>query len=270
MDGFENYLKYRKRYSEHTIKAYLEDVYEWMLFTKNLSPGQKEARKYIAFNAERGYSPTTIRRKVASISRYYRFSGEVNPFDGLPMPRMSQKLPEVIPEQIFHEIVDFPEDDFTMLRNKAIIILLYGTGIRVSEMINITHSDITDTDILIRAGKGNRDRLQPYGEPVVSILKRYIAAKHDAGWGTAPADPLFISAESGTNMSQRRVYHVCIRMTGGSPHAIRHSYATHMLGQGAHISAIKELMGHKSIASTQRYIHLDINTLQEQHNKLFK
>lgn len=271
MEGFERYLKHEKRYSANTIKAYLEDVYEWLLFTKNPQGSIEDARAYIAFNIERGYSTGTVRRKIASIGRLYKFlkraEGAVNPFEHLPLPKLSEKLPEVIDEQIFHEIMDNEDQDFWELRDKAIIITLYGTGLRCSELINLTHSDISGDGILVRGGKGNRDRMQPIGRALSDLLGEYMEEK-TAIFGGGATDPVFINT-TGKIMTRKRVYDVCLKHTGGSPHAIRHSYATHMLVGGAHISSIKELMGHRSIASTQRYIHLDVDKLKTQHKKLF-
>lgn len=282
---FLNYLKYEKRYSVHTITAYENDLDQFILFGKKLVEDfcvekidHHLIRQWIVSLMEQGVLPVSVNRKIATLKTYFKFlmrEGviENNPTDRVVIPKSGKKLPVFVQEKEINRLLDerFFTDDFEGLRDKAVISLFYGTGIRLSELIGVRFSDLNLAGKIVRVnGKRNKDRLVPFPTEIATVLGDYIRERNkifpDAG------NFLFLT-DGGEPAYEKLVYRIVKRhlslvttVDKKSPHILRHSYATHLLNRGADLNAIKELLGHANLAATQIYTH----TTFEQLKKVYK
>jgi len=286
--NFHNYLQYEKRFSPHTVQAYLADVGQCSDFIVNTfdiaDPAdvrQIHIRSWIVDMMENGTTARSVNRKLSSLRSYYRFmrrSGlnDNNPFAKISGPKTGKRLPEVVAEKAMRtllEDVEFPEG-FTGSRDRMIIDLLYMAGLRRSELIGLNCGDVdfARQTILIR-GKGGKERLIPFSQLLGQRIRDYISERHSGIGGDSTLDALIITDKMKRTYPKyiyNKVTTYLSLITSSekrSPHVLRHTFATHLAEGGADINAIKELLGHNSLASTQIYTHTSIKRLKEAYDQ---
>jgi integrase/recombinase XerC len=281
---FLEFLKYEKRASAHTVRSYetdLDQFQKYLLFQYDLTnPETAQSpmlRSWIVSLMEEGLNPSSINRKIATLRAFYGFLRRKRHIDKDPTKILSalktrKKLPAFVEEKsmemLFEE--EIFTDDFSGVRDRLILDLLYGTGIRLAELIELEQKNIDLPGRTIRVlGKRSKERIVPISASLVLLLKKYLelrAPEEDTDCllitdsGKA-AYPVFIQRivkkylTSVTTLSQK------------SPHVLRHTYATHLLNRGADLNAIKELLGHANLAATQMYTHNSIEKLKKTHQQ---
>ena len=274
---FITYLSSEKRFSEHTIKSYTTDLKQFTSFLSSEFQIIDEIneisfqiiRTWIASLLEKGINPRSVNRKISTLKTYFKFlirEGQLveNPMMKVVAPKSKKRLPVFIEEdQIASLLNEFQfEEGFVGQRNKLIIELFYVTGIRLSELINIKISDVDFNNQSIRVlGKRNKERIIPLSSNVVNDLNIFIENNQQNKY-------LFTNLE-GNKLYNKLVYRLVNKYIGEissvnkkSPHILRHTFATHMLNNGADINAIKELLGHANLSATQVYTHNTIEKLK--------
>jgi integrase/recombinase XerC len=277
---FLKYLQYEKRCSAHTVLAYSTDLRQFSEFIKTEFEDLPESasygmiRSWITSLSEANNDARSINRKIASLRSYYKFllrQGSItkDPVVRVKVLKTRKKLPHFVTENEMSAVLDSSEapDEFEELRNVVIIELLYGTGVRLSELINLKDSSINFRDRSLKVlGKRNKERIIPFSDPLVSLLERYRAVRNrEIGKDT----PYFLVTSKGKQLYPvmvNRIVKKKLALTGvekKSPHVLRHTYATHLLNKGADINAVKDLLGHSSLAATQVYTHNTIEKLKK-------
>ena len=279
IDSFITYLKTERRYSSYTVKAYENDLLQFNSFSSqdDHEETSRQIRKWIIFMMENGLSPRSIRRKISSLGSYFNYlikKGQLDtsPLSKVTIPKTGKRLPDFIPEISLDHLLDNIEfgDDLTGVRNKLIVEILYFTGMRRSELVKLRNSDVNSNEMTIKVnGKGGRQRMIPVGQAFSQTLRDYKLKKEfEFGIGL-PEDPFFVTGKNKC-LYPELVYRVVRKYLqlvspgpGRSPHILRHSFATHMLNHGADLNAIKELLGHASLAATQVYTHNSFEKLKK-------
>ncbi|MFP4047531.1 MAG: site-specific tyrosine recombinase/integron integrase [Bacteroidales bacterium] len=284
-ENFVKYLKYERRYSEHTVRAYINDVeqfFDYMEdegFSHNVEDNkavESLIRKWLIKLLEEKRSDRTINRKFSALKTYFKYlriQGKIegNPVSKIYLPKVSRKLPHFVDEEQMNMLLDQDKfaNDFAGCRDKLIIGLLYQTGIRLSELINIKSSDVDfDQNQIKIFGKRRKERFIPVTGELIELIKRYKQIKAL----TFPAidDKYLIVTDKGKKLYEKFVYRVVKKYLGivttmekRSPHVLRHTIATHMLNRGADLNAIKELLGHANLSATQIYTHTTFEKLKK-------
>jgi len=273
---------YEKRYSPHTVVAYKKDLGQFVQYCTEMigefdvkRVNSKLVREWIVTLMEDRLTPRSVNRKVSSIKNFYKFLMktevvEDNPAVNIPLPKIRKKLPNFVEEKNLNHLLDdgFFDDDFTGIRDKLIITLLYGTGIRLSELIKLKDTNIDTDGFLIKvSGKRQKERIIPYPRSINKLLSQYME-KRDQVFGCTP-ETLLVTAK-GSPVYEKLIYRIVKNNLGlvtslekKSPHVLRHSYATHLLNRGADLNAVKELLGHSNLAATQIYTHTTFEKLHE-------
>ncbi|GAA4356674.1 tyrosine recombinase XerC [Hymenobacter saemangeumensis] len=282
MEAFFDFLRFERRYSPHTVISYQTDLGQFSAYLKSAhdlaEPAQAThhlIRGWVVELMEQELDPRTVNRKVACLRSYYKFllrNGQIasNPMLRIKAPKMAKKLPEFVAEDALNGLLNnfaFTED-FAGRRDQLVLELLYGTGIRLSELIGIMPDDLSLPGRTVRVtGKGNKQRIVPLNPSLLLVLERYLACR--AREFGPVAGPLLLT-DKGEPMYEKFVYrtvkHYLGQITTSAaqqhPHALRHAFATHLLGKGADLNSIKELLGHASLAATQVYTHLSVERLK--------
>lgn len=282
---FGNYLKTEKRYSVHTSGAYTQDLQEAVSFflkefevksLQEITSGM--VRSWVMHLSDAGREPKTVHRKISSLRSFYKFlvkKGHLPsiPFSEIPLPKIRKKLPQFVESDKMELLLDHVTfgDSFEGVRDKTIINLFYGSGMRLSELVNLNVQDIDFSRKSVKVlGKRNKERIIPLPAEVLTDLVNYLVLRNSEFAGEAA---LFLTGK-GKRVYPRMVYG-CVKAylsavtTAGkrSPHVLRHTYATHLLNNGADINAIKELLGHANLAATQVYTHNTPEKLKKIHAK---
>lgn len=277
--------------SLHTARAYRSDLmqlYEWLDERGYVLPGDDGAtwqaidrdrlRAYLAQRHPRA-SAATLMRKLAAMRSFFRWLAEVgivqqNPAALLATPKQRRRLPRALPVDDVVALIESPDDDALLgVRDKAILETLYGAGLRVSELTGL---DLEDVDLVARTvrvlGKGGKERMVPIGRKAARALEAWLARRHELR--PHPGERALFLGRGGTRLSPRSVARRLDRQVrlvalrhNVSPHALRHSFATHLLGGGADLRAIQELLGHRSLSTTQRYTHVSVERLAEVYDR---
>lgn len=281
-ESFFNYLKYEKRYSSHTLTAYRIDLDQFVQYRTELvgefdinKVDRKVVRSWIVKLMEQQLSARSVNRKITTLKSYFKFllkEGVVedNPTINLILPKIRKKLPNFVEEQNLNHLLDdgFFANDFAGVRDKLIINLLYGTGIRLSELLSLKDKDINYNEALIKViGKRKKERIIPYPRPISKLIEQYIEIRNSTvGFKT---EKLIVTKE-GKPVYEKLIYRVVKKNLGKvtllekkSPHVLRHTYATHLLNKGADLNAVKELLGHANLAATQVYTHTTFERLHD-------
>ncbi|GAA4453266.1 tyrosine-type recombinase/integrase [Rurimicrobium arvi] len=290
-EDYRHYLRFEKRYSAHTLAAYLSDLEQFRYYlypdpNNNLTEenrlplrevGLTQVRNWLHSLREQGQEARSINRKRSSLNGYFLFLMRLGHCDKNPVALMhGMRLPQRIPqflrpsetEQLF-ESVTFPEG-FEGQTERLILELLYSCGLRRSELSGLRETDIEWSLQQLRVwGKGGKERLIPLGVALLDQLRDYLSVKEQQS--DCNRDALFVT-QSGKAINDSQVYRLAKKylaqvssLKQKSPHILRHTFATHLLNNGANIQAIKELLGHSSIAATQIYTHLNIDKLKKVH-----
>lgn len=284
-DSFLDYLQYERNYSEETIKSYREDLRQFEEFAReeigDSAPSEVKAelvREWIVSLMDRGYTSTSINRKLSSLRSFYKFllrKGEVavNPLQKITGPKNKKPLPAFLRESDMDRLldeVDFGEG-FKGCRDHMIIEMFYATGVRLSELIGLDNKDVDFSSSLIKVtGKRNKQRLIPFGEELKIAMTEYVDVRNEAV--PIRTDAFFVR-ENGERLSRSVVENLVKRnlskvvtLKKRSPHVLRHTFATTMLNHDAELGAIKELLGHESLATTEVYTHTTFEELKKVYN----
>lgn len=276
---FIDYLN-SKNVSEHTIKSYENDILQFLNFLRKNGINNYryikvvDIRNFLSNLLNNGYSNTSLARKISSIKAFMKFlkkTGRIeqNPALSIKSPKKKKKSPSFLTEREMEELFELlPQNNFLDIRNIAIFELLYGSGLRASELVNLKLSDINFYNETISVfGKRKKYRILPLTKKSVESLKRYIELRgKNEGY-------LFLS-KTGKRLTQRDLQRIVNRfisrvttLTRMSPHTLRHTFATHLLTKGADLRAVQELLGHSSLSTTQIYTHYTIEKLKEIYKK---
>jgi integrase/recombinase XerC len=288
------FLALEKNASEHTVKSYREDLTQAVDFFKTKLGAQAEMtrltprhlRAHAAWLHEQGYAKTTIARRIAAVRSWCRFlcrqgTLTANPADGLRGPRQDKKLPHFLGTDALAQLLAAPREDGPLgLRDKALLETLYTAGLRVSELTGLDVADLDlDAGMATIRGKGRRERLAILGQPATEALNAWLKVRDSVGVtreGVRRArkhDAVFLNKHGGrlTTRSVGRLLEKYLAQTGldprTSPHSLRHSFATHLLDNGADIRGVQELLGHRSLGTTQIYTHVTTQRLQDSYQK---
>jgi len=285
LDQYLNFLEHEKNASPHTISSYRRDLLQLAQYTEERSMKLKEIdnvalRGFLAILHEKKNKKSTIARKLASVRSFLQYCMmkkwlEDNPAKIVSTPKQEHHVPSFLSEEEVAEFLDLPQSRQPLdLRDKAILELLYATGIRVSELVRINLDEVNFEERLIRVmGKGKKERIVPFGRLAGDSLRFYILARSQINKGDVEEKALFVNyrGERLTPRSIERIVDKYIRVTAIqrkiSPHSLRHSFASHLLSRGADLRVIQELLGHESLATTQKYTHLDLKQLLKVYRK---
>lgn len=284
---FLDYLKFQKRYSKHTVTAYQNDLRSFFEFVlAQFGETDLEAiktvfiRSWLADLKQQEMESKSINRKISTLKSFFKYqlrqgSIKLSPMTAIISPKVSKRLPQFVDAKDISTLlqhIEFP-DNWTGRTEQLIIELLYNTGIRQAELVGLKEIGISKTNSSIKVlGKGNKERLIPISNPLMQKMLAYMADKRkehelfDAAF-------LLITA-SGKKLYPRYVYNVVNKYLSlvttidkKSPHVLRHTFATHLMNEGADLNAVKELLGHTSLAATQIYTHNTIEKLKDIHKK---
>ena len=278
IDQFLGHLARNRNFSDHTIRSYGRDLADFDAFIKERNVAdpadinQTTLRAFLARLSSSGYERSTIGRKLSSIRSFFRYlhqEGVIssNPAEGLRGLRKQKSLPKFLDIDQSADLVTAPDDsDPQGARDRAILELLYSTGLRVSELARLDIGDVDlDSYMVLAKGKGKKERLVPMGGKAVQALRTCIKSRTDT---LKNASPMFVN-RFGKRLSDRGIRRIVEKyarsrgLTNVSPHTLRHSFATHMLDKGADLRAVQELLGHANISTTQIYTHLTTEGLKK-------
>lgn len=285
LPAFLDYLKFEKRYSQHTLISYqndLEQFFAYLASQFDAPPVDKitamYVRSWLAELKEEGISSKSINRKISSLRSFFKYQMKTGGLKQTPMttvtaPRVSKRLPVFVAEKDMATLFAHVEfsDDWKGRTERLVLQLFYNTGMRLSELINLKESQLDPSHSQVKVlGKGNKERIIPISKELVSELQQYIGEKPGSGTGV----PNIFVTEKGKPLQPRTVYAFVKKQLGAvttvekkSPHILRHSFATHLMNNGADLNAVKELLGHSSLAATQVYTHNTIEKLKEVFKK---
>lgn len=318
VQDFLNYLKFEKRFSEHTAKCYGADLTQFSAFLADssgrglgaaepISLSQREGsatavatqtesgidqlllttdintvRGYLAFLNDRQYSKATIARKLATLRSFYKFLVRThrlssNPVSAVRTPKQEKKLPRFLEYDEVKKLLETPPmDNWLGARDRAILETLYSTGIRVSELVALNMDDIDFLgEVAHIRGKGKKERIAPISSSALQVIQHYIEFRNKRAQNNSNFDTkvLFVNKHGKrlSTRSVRRKMDKYLKIAGLdpaiSPHTLRHSFATHMLNNGADLRSVQELLGHQSLSTTQIYTHLTTSRLKEVYQK---
>ena len=287
---FLRHLALEKNASAHTVKSYREDLTQAVDFFRarlgqqNPAPDRlttRVLRAWLAWLHEQGYAKTTMARRVSAVRSWCRFlcrqgSLTANPADGLRGPRQDKKLPHFLAVADVLRLLDAPlADDPLGLRDRALLETLYSAGLRVSELTGLNLEDVDlDSGLATVRGKGKRERLALLGRPALKALRRWLEQRGGMASGRVRAPDAVFLNKNGTRLTSRsvgRLLEKYLALAGldprTSPHTLRHSFATHLLDAGADIRSVQELLGHRSLGTTQIYTHVSTQRLRDSYHK---
>ena len=274
------YLEYEKKLSKNTIKAYNNDLNKLLEFKNNLLRiNNKDIKEFI--KKSNNLSTKTLAHRLTVINSFYNYLLSeniisINPCYSINMPKIPSKLPEVLSEEEVDKLLDINLVDKYSYRNKAMLELLYATGIRASELTNLKLNNIDLDSCIVRImGKGSKERIVPINDTTIKYLNIYINNYRKEILNKKDSEYLFIS-NALKPITRQGLFKIikkeCIRAgikKNVYPHILRHSFATHLLNHGANIRIIQELLGHEDITTTEIYTHLSNETIKKDYEEYF-
>jgi integrase/recombinase XerC len=288
IQSFIDYLKFEKRYSAHTIRSYHDDLFQFFDFLDmqfgKLAPKEISSsfvRSWLASLKDDEVTARTINRKISTLKSFFKFQLNQGKIENTPMgsiisPKISKRLPVFIKEK---DLVDLTNalntntEDWDSLNTKMLITIFYSTGMRLSELINLKEKQVDFSRRQLKIlGKGNKERIIPAGVDLLVIIKDYMNEKKKK---FEKADEVLLVSSKGKKIYPKYAYNLVKRilteevktLDKKSPHVLRHTFATHLMNNGANLDAVKELLGHASLASTQVYTHNTIEKLKNVYKK---
>jgi integrase/recombinase XerC len=289
--AFVAFLKDERGASPDTIRAYRSDLRQFLAFASSRRPAGSApitssgvdpmlVRDYLYWLDRRQEQKSSMARKLAALRTFYRYlnrgkSRRTNPAAEVRTPKLPRRLPRVLTKDDAGALMEFPDGDgLAARRDRAILETLYSTGARVSELVGMNREDLDLREGLVRLrGKGRKERIVPIGDVALEAIQDYHASlKSRASRLTPHASPVFMNARGGRLTARsvgRFVGKYSARLPGGrvSPHALRHSFATHLLDEGADLRAIQEMLGHASLSTTQKYTHVAMDQLMKVYDR---
>jgi len=282
-ERFIEYIRFEKRYSTHTIKAYQKDIEQFLHFTgQNYGTTDPTLvnhlmiRSWIVDMINGSVSARSVNRKLSALKSFYKFLIKeelisVNPLQKINAPKSGKKLPEFIEKEKMDILLDddLKNKDFTHIRDRLMVEMFYFTGMRLSELINLTDQNINLINSNIKVlGKRNKERIIPFGNELKQSIKNYLEIRKKEVSANEQKSYFFVTKE-GKKIYEKLVYRVVnsylsrvSTKSKKSPHVLRHTFATHMLNNGADLNSVKELLGHSNLAATQIYTHNTVEKLK--------
>lgn len=285
--SFLDYLKYEKRYSVHTLTSYQNDLVGFIDFLElKFGPVALEeinhsyVRSWLAFLKENKLTAKSINRKISSLKSFFKYHLRIGAICATPMarvitPKNSKRLPVFVKEedtQLLLDTLDRSAENWNTLNAKMLMTIFYATGMRLSELINLRDKQIDVSNAQIKIlGKGNKERIIPVSKQLLKMIGEYQQLKKT---DFVKTDDVLLVTGKGKKLYPKYAYLLVNQVLGQastldkkSPHVLRHSFATHLMNNGADLNAVKELLGHSSLASTQIYTHNTIEKLKDVHKK---
>lgn len=284
-DEFLKYLECEKCVSPHTLRAYATDLRLWCEHAGG-EPDLRDVsvddlRSWVVGMSADGVSQRSIRRRIQALRAYFAWAMRrrglrTNPAAELSLARLPRRLPDFIRPDETAAVLDAPlpaPDDFTAVRDHAVLLLLYATGMRSAELIGLLDADVDTARCELKVlGKRNKERIIPFGKELSDMITTYRKLRDDTVGTTAPNE--FFVRESGEPLYRKLIYNVVHKALAGntvasrqSPHVLRHSFATDMLNNGADLYAVQQLLGHQSLATTQVYTHITYRELKQNYQQ---
>jgi len=284
-DDFIKYLQFEKRFSGHTIVAYKTDLGQFIHYMEEsvgdfdfITVLPRDVRSWIISLMERGVSTRSINRKIATLKSFYKYLMrqeliEKSPAQLVTLPKVGKKLPTFVQKENLDQLLDHDmfSHDFEGARDKVIVSILYGTGVRLAELKNLKVANINFSEFTIKVlGKRNKERIIPYPKTINAVLNQYFEFRSEL----AGINQYLLLTSNGKQVYDKLIYRVVNKYLGmvttitkKSPHVLRHSFATHLLNNGADLNAVKELLGHSNLSATQVYTHTTFEKLKEIYNQ---
>ena len=287
IQSYLDYLKYEKRYSIHTITSYQTDLVNFIDFLELQFGGSSLEgvnhnfiRSWLAHLKEKGLTAKSLNRKISSLKSFFKYQLKIGAIETTPMakvisPKIGSRLPVFIKEEDTKKLVEGlsqSTEDWKTLNAKMLITIFYATGMRLSELINLKDRQVDFSNSQVKVlGKGNKERIIPVSKEILEAIWGYQLLKKKDFEIT---DDVLLVTEKGKKMYPKYAYLLVNHILGKtntldkkSPHVLRHTFATHLMNNGADLNAVKELLGHSSLASTQVYTHNTIEKLKNVHKK---
>ena len=286
IESFLRYLQYEKNYSSHTVESYSNDISRFKEFVfgdETFDPKAIDSvwvRRWIVSLMEEGYSPLSVNRKLSSLKSFFKYLCKYNyietsPAKNLRGPKVNKPLPHFVKDLEMNKLFSEWEgaDPFEGERDKAILDVFYTTGIRCAELVGLRNEDVDFNAKLIKVnGKRNKQRLIPFSDNLKDIMQSYVYTRDETI--ESPADNAFFIRKNGKKLSNSIVYTIVNKrlseipnLSKRSPHVLRHTFATSMLNNGADLNAVKELLGHASLSSTEVYTHTTFEELKKVYHQ---
>ncbi|MEM9051467.1 MAG: tyrosine-type recombinase/integrase [Bacteroidota bacterium] len=280
IQSFIGYLQHEKNYSFHTVEAYKKDLFDISSFLEerysvNLeSTTHQFIRSWMVESLEKGLSPSSVKRKVSALKSFYKWykrsqNDFIDPTAKIVLPKVPKRLPVFVEESALskEKLNSFFGDSFEEVRDQVVVDLFYHTGIRSAELIGLKLANVSFEKLEIKVlGKRNKERIIPVGKSMMINLKNYLNLRFDLD--AIIDEEFFFLTQKGKKLYPKLVYRIVndylsrvSSLSKKSPHVLRHTFATHLLNKGADINAIKELLGHSSLAATQVYTHNSVEQL---------
>ena len=281
LNDFYLFLKKERNFSNNTIKSYMTDLNKFKNFLNDDNYdinkiSRNQIRAFLSSEFDKKYSDRTIARRLASLKSYFKFmvkSEQIssNPSENIRSPKIVRSLPNFIDQKIIDSLMDSPDDNTAIgLRDKAMLELFYSTGMRLSELVSLNHGSVDYKNNLIRLfGKGSKERLVPFGNRAKLYLEKYTISRKNKDFNK----PLFITKREkriSKRTVQRRISMYIKLVADGNqlgPHILRHSFATHLIENGAGIRTVKDLLGHSNLSSTQIYTHIQPEKIKQTYKQ---
>ncbi len=277
LDEYINYIMIEKGLSKNTCYSYRKDLDKYLIFTNKEDIYKKDIEEYISYLSKNNISSSTISRNIVSIKSYHKYISRVydykDPSESIIRPKQSIRLPEVLTKEEVENLLDIDTKDAFSFRNKAMLELMYATGLRVSELVSLSVNDIDFENATVRCfGKGSKERIIPIVDYALHIVKEYLDLYRTSMLKGYITDALFLN-NHGKIMTRVGFFKIIKKIAISKnitknlhPHMLRHSFATHILENGADLRIIQELLGHENISTTQIYTHVRTDLIRKNYD----
>ena len=280
IDDFCNYLLIDKHYSSNTIESYKRDLIKFYDYNKKdiKNINKDDIKNYLKYLSDL-VDERSIARNISALKTFYKYLIinkiiKNNPIESISSPKLGKKLPNTLSEEDINKLLDIKLNDNYSYRNKAMLELMYATGLRVSELVNLKVYDVNLEEAIVKTmGKGSKERIIPIGDYALNALKIYINDYRSTLFKREVNDYLFLN-NHGKKMTRQGFFKIIKKLakeagisTEISPHTLRHSFASHLLKYGADLRTIQELLGHSDISTTQVYTHIENEELRNNYDE---